>query len=308
MTDTPFHRDEQRAQALAGRSPGGHGIRSLMPDQHRLFFAALPYVFLGVVGPDGWPVATMLAGPPGFVHAPNAFQLRIDGMVASDDPAAPALVPDAEIGVLGLDLATRRRNRANGRIAAVDASGFLVNVRQSFGNCPQYIQARAVRPETRERGPSEALTRLDGKADALIRAADTFFVASRSRSAAGPGGGADISHRGGRPGFVAIAGDTLAIPDYRGNRYFNTLGNLLGEPRSALLFVDFDTGDLLQLKGRAAIDWTAGDPGIAGAERLWRFRIEAAWRREAALPLAWTEPDYAPTTLRTGTWDRPLPR
>ena len=64
--------------------------------------------------------------------------------------------------------------------------------------------------------------------------------------------GADISHRGGRPGFVRVDGDVLTIPDFRGNRYFNTLGNLIAEPRASLLFVDFETGDLLQLQGSRA--------------------------------------------------------
>ena len=41
----------------------------------------------------------------------------------------------------------------------------------------------------------------------------------------------DISHRGGRPGFVRVDGDVLTIPDFRGNRYFNTLSNLLLEQR-----------------------------------------------------------------------------
>jgi hypothetical protein len=31
----------------------------------------------------------------------------------------------------------------------------------------------------------------------------------------------DLSHRGGRPGFVRVDGDVLTIPDFRCNRYFN---------------------------------------------------------------------------------------
>jgi hypothetical protein len=48
----------------------------------------------------------------------------------------------------------------------------------------------------------------------------------------------------------------LTIPDFRGNRFFNTLGNLVSDPRAALLFVDFETGDLLHLQGRVEIDWS----------------------------------------------------
>ncbi|XLM22644.1 pyridoxamine 5'-phosphate oxidase family protein, partial [Chromobacterium piscinae] len=61
------------------------------------------------------------------------------------------------------------------------------------------------------------------------------------------------SHRGGKPGFVKIDGDTLTIPDFAGNGYFNTLGNLLRHPRAGLLFIDFSSGDTLQLAGRAEV-------------------------------------------------------
>jgi len=94
----------------------------------------------------------------------------------------------------------------------------------------------------------------------------------------------------------------LTIPDFRGNRYFNTLGNLVAEPRASLLFVDFETGDLLQLQGSAQVDWKAAAvEQIAGAERLWRFHVARGWRRKAASPLRWVFVEYARTTLQTGT-------
>jgi hypothetical protein len=85
----------------------------------------------------------------------------------------------------------------------------------------------------------------------LIERADTFFIASWHGE-----GGADASHRGGRPGFVRVLDDrTLAFADYPGNNMFNTLGNLVGHPRIGLLFIDFERGDLVQLTGRARIQW-----------------------------------------------------
>jgi len=105
---------------------------------------------------------------------------------------------------------------------------------------------------------------------------------------------------------VCIEGDTLFIPDFRGNRYFNTLGNLLGEPRAALLFIDFATGDLLQLQGRVEIDWNGNmSRMVEAAERLWRFHVVRGWRRRTASPLRWSFADYSPVTLRTGTWRDP---
>jgi len=302
----PFHRDELAAQALAGQGAKGAPIRPFIPDQHRAFFAELPYLFAAAADEQGWPVASVLSGAPGFVQSPDPATLRIGALPGTGDPAAAGLVVGREVGLLGLDFTTRRRNRANGRLEAATADGLTVRIAQSFGNCPQYIQTRHPTAVARMPSPAPApVERFDGLNDtarALIAAADTFFVASRSRPEVGAGGGLDMSHRGGRPGFVGVHGDTLAIPDFRGNRFFNTLGNLLGDPRAGLLFIDFASGDLLQLQGRAAIDWTPDGTGPAGAERLWRVKVERGWRRRGAFPFAWTFGDHAPTTLKTGTW------
>lgn len=305
MTHEAFHPDELTAQERAGVATMRSGIRDFMPEQHRSFFAALPYLLVAAGDVSGWPLATLLEGDPGFITSPDAGTLRIAALPGGTDPAAGMIRAGDEVGLLGIDFGTRRRNRANGIVSGLDASGFTVAVRQSFGNCPQYIQRRAItRADT---GTCEAreLASLDAEAVSLIEGADTFFVASRSRADAGPSGGADISHRGGQPGFVRIEGDTLLIPDFRGNRYFNTLGNLLGEPRSSLLFVDFQTGDLLQLQGLASVDWNAGATDLVqGAERAWRFRIMRGWYRSHAAALRGTLIDYSPVTLRTGAWAR----
>lgn len=303
MDTSPFHDDERAAQTLAGVGAAGGGIRTFMPDQHRSFFELLPYLFLATTDAQGWPLATVLTGAPGFVHSPDPVTLRVDAQPDRHDPAAGWIIEGAELGILGLDLSTRRRNRANGRTASLDTQGFTVAVRQSFGNCPQYIQGRVARPEAGDSQSVEQLTSLDAVALVMLRQADTFFVASRSRPDITAGGGVDISHRGGRPGFVQVDGDTLTIPDYRGNRYFNTLGNLLGEPRAGLLFIDFETGDLLQLQGLATIDWSDRAAGLVqGAERSWTFRVTRGWRRRAAAGLRWTFVDYSPATERTGVW------
>lgn len=301
MTFLPFHEDEARAQALAGHQRAGRAaIRPFMPDQHRAFFTLLPYLFIAVPDADGWPMASVLTGEPGFMQSPDPNTLSIAALPAPDDPAAPAFVAGAETGLLGLDFTTRRRNRANGRLVAVDG-GLTVGIAQSFGNCAQYIQTRTPSPRAGAGAPVERLDRLDTAARTLIAASDTFFVASRSRAGIGDGG-LDMSHRGGKPGFVGVIGDALAIPDFRGNRFYNTLGNLLGDPRAGLLFIDFASGDILQLQGRATVDWHSAGNGPAGAERLWRIEVTRAWRRRGAFPFAWRFGDYAPSTLATGTW------
>jgi len=306
MDASPFHAGEQEAQARAGVRLHGAPIRDWMTDPHRLFFAGLPFLLAATVDEEGWPVATVLAGPPGFVSSPDPRTLRI-AAAAPDDPLMASLRAGAPVGLLGIDLATRRRNRANGTVLAADATGLTVAVRQSFGNCPQYIQARDAVPALGDpysaRMAAERLGSLDEEARGLVASADTVFVATSSGGRGGEADGMDVSHRGGRPGFVRVDSDVLTIPDFRGNRYFNTLGNLLLDPQAALLFVDFDTGGLLHLQGRAEIVWDGEEVrGFIGAERLWRVRVDAASRRCGELPLRWAFRGYAPTTERTGIW------
>lgn len=301
-TFLPFHDDEVAAQTLAGVGLRRAPIRPRLPEQHREFFPLLPYLFTATLDGRGWPMASVLSGPHGFVTSPDPATLRIAALPRADDPAAAGFAAGADIGLVGIDLTTRRRNRVNGRIVAID-DGITVGVTQSFGNCPQYIQVRVPLPHPVAATVAlETMTELDADARALIAGADTFFVASRGREALGEAGGLDMSHRGGQPGFVGIDGNTLSIPDFAGNRFFNTLGNLLGDPRAGLLFVDFATGDLLQLQGTVTIDWHPALTGPRGAQRVWRVAVERAWRRRAAFPFRWRFGEFAPTTLATGVW------
>jgi uncharacterized protein len=284
-----FHPGEIEAQIRAGGGAAGGGIRDFMSEQQRGFFASLPFIAVASVDAGG-PVATLLAGEPGFVSAPDARTLRIAASLEPGDPAHRALTVGAPAGLLGIDLAARRRNRANGIVARVGGNSLVVEIRQSFGNCPKYIHPREVRPAPARREKTEALPGLDAEARAAIAAADTFFVASASRADASSGG-VDVSHRGGPSGFVRVEGDAVVVPDYPGNRYFNTLGNLVADPRAALLFVDFESGDLLHLQGTTEILWDGPQvSAMRGAERIWRLHVLRAFRRRAALPLRWTAP------------------
>jgi predicted pyridoxine 5'-phosphate oxidase superfamily flavin-nucleotide-binding protein len=284
----PFHAGELEAQRLAGAAPGAPPIRTLMPEQHRAFFPLLRFVCLAVPDTEGWPLATLVEGAPGFASSPAPGRLEIAAMPASGDPVWARLAPGTPAGLLGIDLGTRRRNRLNGIVAQVASGGFAVDVQQSFGNCPRYIQVRELQPAARTPGPVLPFdAALPARARELLASSSTLFVASASGSAAqGSAAGLDISHRGGPPGFARLEGSVLSIPDYNGNRYFNTLGNFLAEPRAAIVLVDFRSGDMLQLQGVVEIDWSAADPNqTPPVERVWRFRIVRGVLREGAFGL-----------------------
>ena len=316
---SPWHAGERLLQTRVGVAErmaqiGPKVIRDYMPDQHRAFFAQLPFVVMGTVDPQGDPWAGVLEGEPGFAVSPDPHTLSVAAAPDADDPLRAGLSLGQPVGLLGIELHTRRRNRMNGRIAAWDGQRFDVAVTQSFGNCPQYIQARDFsfsRPPSLRVATAQAETsQLDDAARALIRASDTFFVASYVDSYVGSdvdsdvgGRAVDVSHRGGKPGFVRVDGNVLTIPDFSGNRFFNTLGNLTANPRAGLVFIDFERGDVLQVSGRAEV--VLDSPEIqtfAGAERLWRVHARRVVRRPGALALRWRFHDYAPTALATGQW------
>ena len=304
LPDLPWHTGERLLQERAGvhvrmAEVGQRVVRDYMPDQHRDFFAQLPLVVLGAVAPDGRVWATLRAGAPGFLHSPDPRVLDVALAREPADPADAGMDDGNALGLLGIDPMTRRRNRMNGRVERTGPDGFRLAVGQSFGNCPQYIQQRAF-DFTRDPGvpsdqPPQVLPALDERARALIAGADTFFVASYVDLADGSRQ-VDVSHRGGPRGFVRLDADGgLTIPDYSGNRFFNTLGNLAANPIAGLAFVDYTTGNLLQLSGRAEV--LTDSPEIAnweGAERLWRVIPDRVVWREAALPLVWHAPDVLP--------------
>jgi ferredoxin-NADP reductase/predicted pyridoxine 5'-phosphate oxidase superfamily flavin-nucleotide-binding protein len=311
----PVHPGEQARQARPGaratsERAGRRVIRSFMPDQHRHFFAAQPLLFVGSLDARGRPWASVLTGRPGFMSSPDPQTLVVTAAPAGGDPLAANLAAGAPLGLLGLEFATRRRNRMNGRVTRVWPLGFEVRVDQSFGNCPQYIQARS--PSLSESGRpvlSMLNTALSERAATLVGRADTFFIATASPGAGGadPTRGVDVSHRGGKPGFVRVSAENgrsvLTSPDFVGNFAFNTFGNLALDPRAGMLFVDFSSGDALMLTGEAEVIWDGPEvAAFAGAERLLRFRVEEGLVLENGCPLRWTPPAQAAQLAATGSW------
>jgi ferredoxin-NADP reductase/predicted pyridoxine 5'-phosphate oxidase superfamily flavin-nucleotide-binding protein len=315
---SPFHAGEQAVQERLGVRDklerfGRRVIRDYMPEQHREFFRMLPLLVIGTVDREGWPWASILAGPAGFVTSPGARSLRIAARPLAGDPLEATLHEGADVGILGIQLETRRRNRLTGRVVAVTEDGFEVAVRQSFGNCPQYIQTRAVTFEPRHGAaagrPAHRRDQLDGCAKALIEHADTLFIATAYADGTDdPAKGADVSHRGGKPGFVQVEDDrTLVFPDYSGNLHFNTIGNIELDPRAGLLFIDFDRGDLVYLTARAEVVWEGeAVRAFAGAERLLRFHVEQMIRVGGRLPLRFAFGEYSPFVEATGSWSEAL--
>ena len=295
----PFHAGEIAVQERVGVRPGakriGRSIDAEIAPAAAHFLAQRYTLYVGTLDAGGRPWASQLFGPPAFVGAVDARPVRIDAAPAPGDPLLENLRADPHIGLLAIDLVTRRRFRVNGTAAVGTDGTIVVTVAQAYGNCPKYIQRREpveVRPAPPDPTRVVRHQSLTAIARAQIARADTFFLAT-----AHPTEGADVSHRGGRPGFVQVASDTrLVWPDYQGNMMFMSLGNVAVHPFAGLLFVDFETGDVLQLTGRAAIDWDAAHAAtVPGAERLVTFDVDEMIAAPAASPLRWRLVEASPT-------------
>jgi len=301
MNSTPFHRAEQEVQARLGVKESvaawaREGIRPFMPDQHREFFEQLPFVVAAARDSRGRPWATILAGGAGFIESVSRTQLKITRQPLASDALSQSFEVGANIGLLGIELDSRRRNRVNGIISALDDEAFVFETSQSFGNCAQYITQRTWITNNRETTSANEVrsTKLDSKLSSWITKSDTFFIASGYDQDA-PGSeqnGMDASHRGGSQGFVEVVSPTsLLFPDYSGNNFFNTIGNLVADPRVGLLFVDFEQGHLLQITGATSIDWDSSEVRKRpGAQRLIHVEIDEIVCINDALPIRWTEP------------------
>ena len=311
--DQGFHAGERAAQARVGLDAhmaeiGNRVLMDHMPPQFGRFLEHLPLVLVGSTDATGQPWASVWAGQPGFMRPLSFSHLAVSGTPMLYDPLRSHLRPGASIGLLGLEPHTRRRIRVNGRVHTINDQAFVLEVQQCFGNCPKYIQARQAQfAQDRMAMPmTQAGQALDEPARSLLARADTFFIATAHPQAGAEdrAQGVDISHRGGKPGFVHVSPtDVLSVPDFHGNFYFNTLGNLELNPRAGLLFIDYECGDVLQLRVNVQVEWEGEHLArFMGAQRMLRMQ-ELGWQRtQASLPLRWSEALLSPALVHTGSW------
>ncbi len=284
-----FHAGELEVQERAGvrdvAAEVGDSIADFVTDRAKELLERRRMAVLGTVDPRGRPWASVVIGEPGFINVPYPRTVRLAALPPAGDPLHENLANESHAALLAVDFVNPRRVRVNGR-GIIERGAIYIATEQVYGNCRRYIQERlflGLRENDPERGSAPVRSQALSAAQCeLIRNADTFFVASDH-----PERGADVSHKGGDPGFVRIVdGSHLAYPDYNGNSMFNTLGNLTVNPHAGLLFIDFDTGRTLQLTGVGAIDWNPEHArAFRGAERVISLAIEEVIDNPAGFPL-----------------------
>lgn len=292
--ENPFHHGELEAQRLAGES--AIALRNSVVIADKIISGALAFlsqqrmIVLATLSASGSLWASPVFGIPGFVTSSDGRHVHIDRSrlrASPGDPLWQDLSAGAHVGLLAIEFATRRRLRVNGTIRAVDPAGLEIHVLEAYPNCPKYIQPRGLHfsagiSEADHDTPISGQT-LPSDVEQVVEGADTLFIASTH-----PVRGTDVSHRGGRPGFIErVDGQTLRIPDYAGNSLFNTFGNLLVTPGAGVTVMNFDRRAMLQMTGEVSIEWNQSDPdGLTGGTgRFWTFRIHS-WRLNRMPPEA----------------------
>ena len=283
-----FHSGEIAVQERAGvrdiAEDVGEGIVDHLPPGASGFLELRQMAVLGTVDSDGRVWASVVTGQPGFIETVDDRTLKILARASSSDPLFRNLTKEGHVALFAPDFVASRRVRVNGR-GVIKQGAIYIRTEEVYGNCRRYLQERLFIGERKTSATDQSAeigNALSATQQQQIARADTFFIATDN-----PERGADVSHKGGNPGFVRVVDDKhLAFPDYNGNSMFNTLGNLTVNPHAGLLFIDFDSGRTLQLSGRASIDWDAERIAkFAGAERVVDFELEQIIDNPAGFPL-----------------------
>lgn len=277
MTE-PFHPGEIALQVQTGERDkailNGRMISKVIPQAARPFLNKQTYVAIGWADSERNLWASLVVGTPGFASCDEEganVVMRFPKYAKEPSSVLSQLHGGEAVGMLFIELATRRRLRVNGLVDRADADYLRVSVKEAYPNCPKYIQRRDHVEAAKGLETCASTSGLGTPPDlgSWLSQTDTAFVAS-----AYPGGGVDCSHRGGKRGFIQLRGDELIIPDYAGNSMFCTLGNISVNPNAGLALVDFENQRQLKLSGDARLDLSApmSPDHTGGTGRWWSLK------------------------------------
>ena len=282
--ENPFHEGDLKIQSLVGEDEiakrNGQVIKNEILAGALDFIAKQSMVILGSVSKMyGKHWASVVSGSAGFISTHGQKTLLFDLNLINkveDDPLWQNLEAGRRLGVLFIELETRRRLKVNGIIEISDKNQIQLVVEESYPLCPKYIQRRRLdlaSDTSKIKNEMSRGSKLDEKTKDVITQSDTAFLVTSHASR-----GLDVSHRGGKKGFLkVVSDDQIRCPDYSGNSMFNSFGNLEENPQSGLVVVDFKNATALQLTGEAYVelDQEDEDNQTNGTGRFWTFKIES---------------------------------
>jgi len=304
-TTTPFHSGELVAQDKAGTRGAAAelavGLKKSLnfSSNHDAFLAAQSFaVVTSIEAATDKVWVTPLFGKAGDLTAISEKEIAISLNCIPPGDTLRSVRSDTPLSLLGIDLVKRVRHRINGVASrsANDSESLLgLTVEEYSPNCPKYINRREIVYDDNNAEPlnvqadRQERMNLSESDRQFVEAMDTLWIGSYA-----PGVGADTNHRGGRPGFIRVtSASTIEWPEYRGNGMFFTSGNLESHDRAGVALVDFETGSMIQLTGRAVVDWQH-DGTYEGATRVIKFQIEKLVRTDHVTSHRWKRLDYSP--------------
>ena len=127
------------------------------------------------------------------------------------------------------------------RFAEIAFTDTVKKVQEAMGSRRNYARMETGdEPSNHVLGPGEA---------EFIAERDSFYMATASET-----GWPYVQHRGGPPGFVRVLDEkTIGFADFRGNRQYVSVGNLMKDDRVSLFFMDYPNKTRLKLLGRAKL-------------------------------------------------------
>ena len=147
--ETPYHEGEIKVQARVGVLDEGAVNSRVIQDSiikgALRFIRQLPMAVFGSLDRENNVWASVFIGMPGFMQGENDRRVSFDlscMMPNPHDPFWENIQMNSQVGMLAIELATRRRLRINGRITRVSDTALQLHVEESYPNCPKYIQKR----------------------------------------------------------------------------------------------------------------------------------------------------------------------
>lgn len=133
-----------------------------------------------------------------------------------------------------------------------------------FGDSIQSIeQLRALYHEPSALVRNKKHPTIDERSTAFLRHASFCLLATTDRN-----GRADVSPRGGPPGFVKVLDERhVVIPDLSGNNLLDSLGNIADNPSVGLLVLIPGLDETLRINGQATLSI---DPSVTS---LWKGEL-----------------------------------
>ncbi len=115
---------------------------------------------------------------------------------------------------------------------------------------------------------------VDDNSKAFIESRDMFFLSTIDQN-----GNPTVSYKGGDVGFVRVVDNkTIAFPFYDGNGMFYSWGNIAGNAKIGMLFINFSEPNRLRVQGTATVDMN--DPlmmDYVEAQGIVRVKVEGMW-------------------------------